>query len=123
VHLAVAMAEVNAEFRLGTNGGLGVTGGLGASGGQSLYELGTELRGYAAGNFDRGVFLAVGGRLTDVPFYAPTDSAFAGDVAVGGKYTFDVPLTLEAEVGPQLVASRDWHAFGPMVKVNLGFSF
>lgn len=123
VHLAVPMAAVNAEFRLGKIGGLGLTGGFGSNNGDTLYELGAEIRGYAIGDFDSGLFIACGGRATDVPFYTPSENAVAAYGAVGAKYTFAVPITIEGEIGPQIVSTRDWNAVGPMVKVNVGFSF
>jgi len=123
VHAAIGMADASAEFRLGTNGGLDVTGGFGSRDGKGLYDLGLGIRGYAVGDFDRGLFLSVNGHATNTPFYAPTDGALTTAVTIGAKYTFDVPITIEGEIGPQLTASRDWRALGPMVKVNVGFSF
>lgn len=123
VHAAIGMADASAEFRLGTNGGLDVTGGFGSRDGKGLYDLGLGIRGYAVGDFDRGLFLSVNGHATNTPFYAPTDGALTTAVTIGAKYTFDLPITIEGEIGPQLTASRDWRALGPMVKVNVGFSF
>lgn len=123
LHLAVGMAAVNAEFALSPNAGLGLTGGVGSYQNATLIDLGTELRGYAVGDFDRGLFLGLAGRFTNVPYYTPDDPAFAAAGVVGAKYTFDVPITLEGEVGPQIAMSDDAVKVGPMVKLNVGFSF
>lgn len=122
-HLTVPMAAATAEFSLGDRGGIGVTGGLGAYQGAMLVELGGELRGYAVGDFDRGLYLGVGARGTSVPFYQPTDLSAAGAVFVGGKYTFAVPITLDLQLGPQLVANDDALVLGPYIKAGVGVSF
>lgn len=123
LHLALPMAAVDAELRLASKGGLALTGGLGSLDGTTLFDLGAQIRGDVIGNFDRGVYLGVGGRYTDVPFYAVSGPAGALDAVIGFKYTFDTPLTLDAQVGPQVVNSAAFRALGPMVKLNVGWSF
>lgn len=123
LHLSLPMAAIDGDIRLAPRASLNLTGGLGSHSGETLFDVGAQVRGYAAGDFDRGLYLGVGARYTDVPFYELSDNAVALDAVVGVKYTFDVPLTLDAQVGPQFVNSAAWRALGPMVKLNVGWSF
>lgn len=124
IHLAVPIAAVNAEFQTTPNSSIGLLVGFGAPYQRPAYDLGLEGRGYVFGNFDSGLYLGGEGRLTTVPFYQSTDEAGVALAGfIGAKTTFSVPITLDAQIGPQVVWSQSYTAFGPMVQVGAGFSF
>ncbi len=117
------MADVTGEFSVGRKAGFVIEGGLGANEEGLRYTLGTALRGYISGDFDGGLYLAMGADYGNARAFAPTSNGFSIGPSIGAKHTFDVPLTVQASVGASAVFTDAYHGVLPTVSVGLGWAF
>lgn len=131
-------AEVPVHPQIGVAGIAG--GGLikGASGDRvTAYEAGISGRYYALGNFRSGLVIGAeaiyAGATAETKEYELLANGLTGGAFIGGKWTADFGLTLEGHVGAQyiFVEGRDSSsstttaasAVGPLVNLNIGYSF
>lgn len=138
LHAVLGIAELSAEFRVSPQVGVaGIAGGgsLKLDGTRvSVYEAGASGRYYALGNFRTG--LVVGGELIFVGASAATEvksvaKGLSAGAFVGGKWTARFGLTLEAQVGAQALVvegksstvSNGTNTVGPLLNLNIGYSF
>lgn len=123
VDALTGLGNVSGEFRLGKIGGFVAQGGVGADGDGARYTLGTEIRGYLTGDFDGGLFLAIGGEYGNAHTFSPTSPGFSVGPSIGAKHTFDVPLTLQASIGVQRIWTVDYRGVAPSANLSLGWAF
>lgn len=117
------MAEFQAELRVDPKVGVAVLGGVGGYMGMSTWTVGAEGRGYVSGGFERGIFLALDVRYTNNSFPGRADPTLAIGPMFGAKYTFDVPLTVEAKVGVAYIQGEGWGGVAPSATAGIGWSF
>lgn len=144
VHLILPVVEATGEYRVSDRLGAALVLGYGEDvifDDITLWEAGAQLRWYALGSFAHGMQL--GAELMALYGYARDDGDGTRDTAsgltvgpfAGYKYTAGVGLTVEVQAGAQYVAVRDGDdmsdlddeddesSFGPLVNLNLGWSF
>lgn len=141
VHLLVPMAELTTELRVGERIGVAAIAGIGTFHDQttnqriSLYEAGASARYYLLGSFRSG--LQIGAEAVYV--HAKTDAMVdvrAAGLAVspfaGYKWTHSSGFTFEGQLGASYMAMRakaqtgemaERSAVGPMLNLNIGYSF
>lgn len=135
LHLALPglrpAAELNGEFKLGSRYSVSAIAGFGW--GDPIYGAGGgQVTWYALGDFRGGLQLGgelygLGGRFSDKDW----TSYYAGGPFVGGKYIFDVGLTLAAQGGLALTRSlrREPDIYyiqkvlAPTLNAQVGWSF
>lgn len=122
-HLAVGMIDATAEFGLGDRASFSLIGGVGRTDSGTLYEAGAAVSGYFVGDFDRGLSLGLQVRATNANLGLPVESGAAIGPTLGGKYTFDFPLTLTAQIGGDVVNTPSFTGLAPNAKLSIGFSF
>lgn len=123
VDLPGPLVTGGAELALTPRASLVGHGGLGGNEGIALYEIGADVRGYFAGDFDRGLYVSGGIGLTNAMPLAPglTATTYEGDL--GGKVTLPVGLTLEGAVGLAAYTAPELGVLSPTLKVGVGWSF
>lgn len=142
VHLVIPMAEVTVEARVADRFGIAAIAGIGSFRDAvtdtriALYEGGASARYYALGSFGKG--LQVGAEAVYV--FAATDNTdvevraagLALSPFVGAKWTHSSGFTLEGQGGVSFMALRakaetgamsERSGIGPMLNLNLGYSF
>lgn len=117
------MIDATAELGLGDHASFSLIGGIGRTDAGTLYEAGAAVSGYFLGNFDRGLSLGLQARATNANLGLPVESGVAIGPTLGGKYTFDFPLTLSAQIGGDLVNTKSFTGLAPNGKLSIGFSF
>lgn len=147
VHLALPMLEITGELRLGDRLGAAAIAGGGAFTGERLgdpgddntysaFELGGQLRYYPLGSFRSGMQLGAELMYLSVDAEGAAGSARGEGLTagpfVGYKHAWQVGLTLEAQIGAQLLllrassdsgASADDSRAGVLLNLNAGWSF
>jgi hypothetical protein len=123
IHLAVPMAEFSGEFRIAPRASLGLIGGLGSYEEIPRFDVGLQARGYVSGDFDRGVGLGLEARYTNLGVLSRDDNAVAFGPFLAAKYTFDMPLTVDAQLGVALVNAESYVAVAPIARLGIGWSF
>jgi hypothetical protein len=145
IHLFLPVLELSAEHRLSRN--LGVAAMLGAGkltdpdtdNTFNVFEVGGSLRYYALGTFKKGMQLGGAAEYVRLKGDDLNDSMISGvgnglliALFVGYKHTFGSGLTLEAQLGPQLLVLRAEsddggesasNATGTYLNLNAGWSF
>ncbi len=123
LHLAMGMVALNGEFRASDDVSLMLGGSLGADNAGTLYDVNAQLRGYALGDFDRGLNLGLEARYGNADLFWVHGPAWALGPVAGLKYTFDGGFVVEAQVGAEFVNGDGFIALAPTANLNLGFSF
>lgn len=129
VDVATPVISAGVEAAVGRRLSLGSTLGLGVldTGADTvgLYDLSVDGRGYLLGDFDRGVFVGVGGGVTNVTpvsygVETPTVQAVAG-----AKFTLPIGATIEAALGAEahLDLLREAAIVAPTGRIGVGWSF
>lgn len=121
--LTSPLVEFAGEFRVAPKAGISLLGGIGGYNGTPTWALGGEARAYLAGSFSRGVFIGLDGRYTNALVPGYYDGAVALGPVLGGKYTFDTPLALEAKISASWVQGDNWAAVAPACTVAIGLAF
>lgn len=117
------MLSVGGELALTRQASLDLHGGLGSYGGLGLYEVGGDVRGYFAGDFDRGLFLSGGVGLANTTPTALGSAATVVGGDLGGKVTLPAGLTLEGSVGLAAYMAEEVGVLSPTLKLGVGWSF
>ena len=142
LHLFVPMAELTAEIRVSHRVGVALIGGVGTfrdpdtNGRISLVEGGASARYYAAGSFRTGLQLGFEAlyahAFTDVMNIDVKAAGLALSPFAGYKWTHSSGFTLEGELGASYMVARahaetgqmaEKKAYGPMLNLQLGYSF
>lgn len=142
LHLFVPMAELTAEFRVHHRVGVALIGGAGtfhdvdSNARISLLEAGASARYYAAGSFRTGLQLGFEAlyahAFTDVMNIDVKGAGLALSPFAGYKWTHSSGFTLEGELGASYMVVRahadtgqmaERKAYGPMLNLQLGYSF
>lgn len=123
LHFAMGMVGLNGEFRVSDDVGLSLGGALGADDLGTLYDINAQIKGYAAGDFDRGLSLGMEVRYGNADLFWVHGPAWAIGPVIGAKYTFDGGFTVEGQVGGEFVNGDGFVALAPTANLNLGFSF
>jgi len=142
LHLFVPMAELTAEIRVSHRVGVALIGGAGTfhdpdtNGRISLVEGGASARYYAAGSFRTGLQLGFEAlyahAFTDVMNIDVKAAGLALSPFAGYKWTHSSGFTLEGELGASYMVARahaetgqmaEKKAYGPMLNLQLGYSF
>ena len=139
IHLLMPMVELTGEYQAAPKVGVAGILGVGAPSGMTAIEVGAQVRTYLLGDFKGGlelgaemVYMLVLGSTAGV---SATGNGLSTGPFVGGKYIFDVGFTLDAQLGvaSTLVTasasdgdqreSTFESGFGPLLNINLGWSF
>lgn len=117
------LIDAAVEARLGKKFSLGVIGGLGGWDGDLHYEVGLQGRGYVLGDFDVGLALGLEGRYADIGLLGMEGPALGVGPIVAAKFTFPIPIVLEAQAGVSYLQGDGWGGLGGIVRVGAGYSF
>lgn len=131
LHLVLPIIEATGEFRLADKASVAVIGGFGSVSGYSAAEVGGQGRYYPIGDFDHG--LQVGGEVLAI-FVSDSNAAGLGlsvgpflgyKIAARFGLTFDIQLGAQAYVvgASSGTSSARESAVGPLLNINLGWSF
>lgn len=142
LHLFVPMAELTGEFRVSHRVGVALIGGVGSMRDMNtnekiqLVEGGASARYYAAGSFRTGLQLGFEAlyahAFTDVMNIDIKAAGLALSPFAGYKWTHSSGFTLEGELGASYMVARahadtgqmaERKAYGPMLNLQLGYSF
>lgn len=123
IDIPAPLFAASAEVALGRNVGLLGSGGIGFSEYGALYDLGGDVRLYAAGDFDTGVFVGGGAGVTNISPFAMNDRAVTFEAFVGAKHASRIGLTGEVTVGVEAANHADIGGLYPKVTFGLGWSF
>lgn len=141
LHMFVPMAEVTAELRVADKVGVSVIGGIGTFHDEatdqriSLFEGGASGRYYVTGSFHGG--LQIGAEAVYVKAQTDLDmpdvkaAGLGLSPFLGYKWTHSSGFTLEGQVGATFMTlraesttdSKSDKAIGPMLNLQLGYSF
>jgi len=122
-HLLLPMVELTGEFKLDSKVSMAVIGGMGTWEGEQRWDVGIQGRGYISGHFNRGVMLGVEGRYTNLGVLSRPDPGVAVGTFLGFKYVFDVPLTVDGQLGVDYVHAQTYDAIAPIARLGVGWSF
>lgn len=114
------MLSASGELRLAPGVGATITGALGA-GDTFAWDVGADFDGYVLGDFDRG--LSLGGLVGASDLGLGVGPGLTFTPRVGGKYTFPVPLTVEAYAGVAIQDTAVALVVAPSFRVGVGLSF
>ena len=117
------LIDAAVEGRLGKKFSLGVIGGMGGWDGDFHYEVGLQGRGYVVGDFDVGLALGLEGRYADIGLLGMEGPALGVGPIVAAKFTFPVPIVIEAQAGVSYLQGDGWGGLGGIVRVGAGYSF
>lgn len=142
VHLAIPMAEVTTEIRVADKIGVAAVLGIGAFRDPStnmrvsLYEGGLSARYYVTGSFGTGLQLGAEAlyvhAATDVENIDVKAAGLGLAPFAGYKWTHGSGFTLEGQLGATFMVAKakaetgqmaETSKVGPMLNLNLGYSF
>jgi hypothetical protein len=142
VHLAIPMAELTTEVRASRRVGIAAIAGIGTFHEMStnqrvaLYEGGASVRYYALGSFRKGLQLGLEALYVHAVTESTTVDVRAAGLGIspfaGYKWTHSSGFTFEGQAGPSFMVARAKAAtgqmaerskVGPMLNLNLGYSF
>ena len=116
------MISASGEFRLAPRMGLTLTGALGGDA-YPAWDAGVGVDGYVAGDFSRGLSLGAVVGASDLGLDPIIGSAPSITPRVGVKYTFPVPITLEAYAGVTIQPADVALVVAPSLRIGAGFTF
>ena len=140
IHLTISIVELTGELQVIDDVGVGIIGGWGQyDDNTTIWELGMKGRYYLLGDFKTGLqlggeLLYIGANSSDSGVSATASGPSIGPF-VGGKWTADFGLTLELQIGAQYfavqgrgtdgtnTATSEESGFGPLINLNVGWSF
>ncbi len=117
------LVDAAVEARLGKKFSLGLIGGMGGWDGDFHYEVGLQGRGYLVGDFDVGLALGLEGRYADIGLLGMEGPALGVGPILAAKFTFPVPVVIEAQAGVSYLQGDGWGGVGGIVRVGAGYSF
>jgi hypothetical protein len=142
IHLLVPMGELTIEGRVGDRIGIALIAGIGsyrdADTNQriSLFEGGASARYYATGSFRNGLQLGAEAAYVHGATDATNIDVKAAGLGLspfaGYKWTHSSGFTLEGQLGATFMVAKaeaesgemaEDHGIGPMLNLNLGYSF
>ena len=141
LHLFVPMAEVTVEARVAPRLGVAVIGGVGAFHDAAtderirLFEGGASARYYVLGSFRHGLQLGAEALYVHADATADATAVQAAGLGlapfVGYKWTHRTGFTVDAQLGVSFMAvhadaagaSAEARDVGPLLNLNLGYSF
>ncbi len=145
IHLLIPMAEVTTEIRIADKVGVAVIAGIGTyhqpdtNMRVSLYEGGVSARYYVTGSFRSGLQLGAEAIYIKAATSSTTVEVRAAGLGLspfaGYKWTHRSGFTLEGQAGAtfmaarahgdngQMTASTKTSAVGPMLNLQVGYSF
>ncbi len=131
IHLLYPIIEATGEFRVGKKAGVAAIAGFGSIDRYSVVEIGGQGRYYPVGDFDHG--LQLGGEVLAVVVSGSGASGTGLSIGpfVGYKIAARFGLTFDIQLGVQGYAvgassgstSASDSALGPLLNINLGWSF
>ncbi len=134
--LILSTVELTGELKVADRASVAAIGGLGSYRDYSFMDLGAQGRYYLLGDFRSG--MPVGAellfaRLDYKDSYSASGTSLSTGAFVGGKWTADAGFTLDGSLGVQYVtavatadrsgATTEEDGFGPLLNLNLGWSF
>jgi hypothetical protein len=147
LHLFLPFFELQGEYAVSRNVGVALIAGIGSvsltdDGSETsffIWELGAKVAGYVVGDFEEGLQVGLEALYLKVSAEAADDFAsgsvfgngFSLSPFIGYKLIADFGLTFEAQLGPAFIfasaesetESASDFAIGPMLNLNLGWSF